>query len=184
MHRARRRHGVTLLELIIALAISGLAMLGCVMLFDQLDDAHAHIARDRAADATAGNGDRLLRRLLIDAHTTIDTAERFRGDERNASYLSLCDMPSGWPESCRVTLSLDSLRDSSVIVANISYSEHTEERFDVRRTPGAATFRYLDLSARDSSWVRKWATSIALPGAIAVVAGNDTTVLPLGSARE
>jgi prepilin-type N-terminal cleavage/methylation domain-containing protein len=180
MPRARNRRGVTLLELLIALAISGLAILGCVMLLDQLNDSHERITRERASDARAGNGDRLLRRLLVDAHTTTDTAERFRGDEHNASYLTLCDTPAGWAEACRVTLSLDSLRDSSAILAETS----RDERFEVRRIPGAATFLYLDLSARDSSWVRQWATSIALPGAVAVVVGVDTTVFPLGSARE
>jgi prepilin-type N-terminal cleavage/methylation domain-containing protein len=184
MHRVNNRSGVTLVELIIALAISGLAILGCVMLLDQLNDAHARISRDRVADATAGNGDRLLRRLLVDAHTTADTADRFRGDEHNASYVTLCDVPSGWPEACRVTLSLDSLRDSTVIVAYIAHDSSGDERLDVRGVLGPATFRYLDLSARDSLWVRKWATSIALPSAIALVVGFDTTVFPLGSARD
>jgi prepilin-type N-terminal cleavage/methylation domain-containing protein len=176
----RNRRGVTLLELIIALAIAGLAILGCVMLLDQLNDSHEHIVRDRVADATAGNGDRMLRRLLVDARTTTDSSERFRGDERNANYLTLCDTPNGWPEPCRVALALDSLRASSAIIAETSRGE----RFELRRVPGAATFRYLDLSARDSSWVRQWAMSIALPGAIGLVVGSDTTILPLGSARD
>lgn len=180
MAQLHSRRGVTLLELLVALAISGLAILGCVMLLDQINDSHERIEHERASDAAAGNGDRLLRRLLVDARTTTDSAERFRGDERNASYLTLCDTPSGWPEACRVTLTVDSLRDSSAIIAEINGDEHLE----VRRIPGAATFRYLDLSGRDSSWARQWATSIALPGAIAVVVGTDTTVLPLGSARD
>jgi prepilin-type N-terminal cleavage/methylation domain-containing protein len=180
MPRLRNRRGVTLVELIIALAISGLAILGCVMLLDQLNDSHDRIVRQRTADASAGNGDRLLRRFLVDARTTTDTGERFRGDEHNASYLTLCDTPSGWPEACRVALAIDSLRDSSAIIAETN----RDERFEVRRIPGAATFRYLDLSARDSSWVKQWATSIALPGAIGVVVGVDTTVFPLGSARD
>jgi prepilin-type N-terminal cleavage/methylation domain-containing protein len=180
MPRARSRRGVTLIELIVALAIAGLAILGCVLLLDQLNDSHARIVRQRTADASAGNGDRLLRRLLVDARTTTDTADRFRGDEHTASYLTLCDTPSGWPEACRVALAIDSLRDSSAIIAETN----RDERFELRRISGAAQFRYLDLSARDSSWVRQWATSIALPGAIGVVVGIDTTVLPLGSARE
>jgi len=180
MPRARSRRGVTLLELLVALAISGMAILGCVMLLDQLNDGHERIVRDGVADATAGNGDRVLRRLLIDTRTTTDSAERFRGDEHNASYLTLCDTPSGWAEACRVTLAMDSLRDSSAIVAETD----RDERFEVRRVPGAATFRYLDLSARDSSWVHRWATSIALPGAIAIVVGVDTTVFPLAPARD
>jgi prepilin-type N-terminal cleavage/methylation domain-containing protein len=188
MPRVHSRRGVTLLELIIALAISGLAILGCVMLVDQLNDSHERIVRDRAADAKAGNGDRLLRRLLADARTTTDTGDRFRGDEHNARYLTLCDTPSGWPEPCRVSLSIDSLRDSSAFVAETKredrLDETIEERFELRRVFGAATFRYLDLAVRDSSWVGRWAPSIALPGAIVIVTGTDTTVLPLGSARD
>lgn len=180
MPRISNRRGVTLVELMIALAITGMAILGCVMLLDQLNDSHERIHRQRTADASAGNGDRLLRRFLADARTTADTAERFRGDEHNASYLTLCDTPSGWREACRVALTVDSLRDSSAIIAETN----RDERFEVRRIPGAATFRYLDLSARDSSWVRQWAVSIALPGAIGIVVGADTMVLPLGSARD
>jgi len=180
MPRISNRRGVTLVELIVALAITGMAILGCVMLLDQLNDSHERIHRQRTADASAGNGDRLLRRFLADARTTTDTAERFRGDERNASYLTLCDTPSGWPEQCRVALVIDSLPDSSAVVAETN----RDERFEVRRIAGAATFRYFDPSQRDSSWVRQWATSIALPAAIAVVVGIDTTVLPLGSSRE
>jgi len=150
------------------------------MLLDQLSDSHERIARDRIADAAAGNGDRMLRRLLVDARSTTDSAERFRGDERNASYLTLCDTPNGWPEACRVVIALDSLRDSTAIIAETSRGE----RFEVRRIAGAATFRYFDPLARDSSWVSQWATSIALPGAIGLVVGIDTTILPLGSARD
>lgn len=180
MPRLHNRRGVTLVELIIALAISGLAILGCVMLLDQLNDSRDRVVRQRNADASSGNGDRMLRRFLADARTTTDTAERFRGDEHNANYLTLCDTPSGWPEACRVALTVDSLGDSSAIIAKTS----RDERFEVRRVPGAAVFRYFDPSAHDSSWVRQWAVSIALPVAIAIIVGTDTTVLPLGSARD
>lgn len=180
MRRARKRRGVTLLELMIALAISGLAIVGGMMLLDQLKDSNLRIGLGSAADATAGNGDRLLRRLLVDAQAAFDSTQRFRGDEHNASYVTLCDTPSGWPELCRANLMIDSLRDSSAIIAETDRNDH----FEVRRIVGAATFRYLDLSARDSAWVRQWERSITLPTAIAIVAGRDTTVLPLGSTRD
>lgn len=181
MRAHRKPRGVTLLELVVALAISGLAILGGVVLLDQLTDSDKRITQDSIRDATTGNGDRLLRRLLVDARATTDTAMRFRGDEHNAAYLTLCDTPSGWPEQCRVTLSIDSLPDTSAIIAETDRGE----RFEVRRLLGAATFRFLDLSSSpESLWVRKWATSIELPGAIALVVGVDTTVLPLGSFRD
>ena len=175
------RPGVTLLELVVALAISSFAILGGVVLLDQLTDSSKRIAQDSVHDATAGNGDRLLRRFLIDAQATTDTARRFRGDEHNAKYLSLCDTPSGWPERCRVILSIDSLPDTSAVIVETDRGD----RFEVRRMLGVATFRFLDLAGqRDSLWVRQWETSIAPPGAIAVVVGVDTTVFPLGSVRD
>jgi hypothetical protein len=172
---------VTLLELVIALAISGFAILGGVVLLDQLTDSGKRITEDSMRDATAGNGDRLLRRFLIDGQATTDTALRFRGNEHTASYLSLCDTPSGWSERCRVMLSIDSLPDTSAVIAETDRGE----RFEVRRVFGVARFRYLDLAAqRDSLWVREWATSIAPPRAIALVVNVDTVVFAFGSVHE
>ncbi len=178
--RPRNRRGITLIELLIALAISGLAMLGAMMLLDQVSDGQLRIGRRAVVNATVGNGDRLLRRLLADARTTTDSLQRFRGDERSATYTTLCDVPAGWAEYCRATLLIDSLRDSTAIIVETDGTQPVQ----VRRFAGAAAFIYLDLSARDSAWVRRWERSIALPDAIGVVAGADTTILPMGSVRE
>ena len=180
MRSRRDRPGISLIELLIALSISGFAILGGIMLLDQLMDSDARIVTDRAADARAGNGDRLFRRLFADAVATTDTTHRFRADDHNATYFTFCDTPSGWPEACRVSFMLDSVADSTAIVAETSRGEH----YVVRRVDGAASFRYFDVSALDSSWVRQWTTSIALPGAIAIVSRGDTIVLPLGSSRD
>jgi prepilin-type N-terminal cleavage/methylation domain-containing protein len=180
MASRRKKRGVTLLELLIALSISGFAILGGVMLLDQLTDSGARIVASRMADARAGNGDRLFRRLLSDARASVDSTQRFIGDEHNASYLTVCDVPSGWPETCRATFTIDSLRDSSVVAAEVNGEGH----FTLRRFAGTAHFRYLDLAARDSVWVRRWATSISLPTAIAIVTSVDTLVFALGSARD
>lgn len=181
MPTARSRSGLTLFELLVALSISGLAILGGVMLLDQIGDSDARIVDDSMHDATAANGDRLLRRLLVDARSTTDTVDRFRGDEQNASYLTRCDTPSGWAEPCRARLSVDSLGDSSAIVAETDRGE----RFEVRRVAGIGTLRYLSESTDpDSAWVRRWTTSIALPAAIAFIVWPDTTIWPLGSVRD
>jgi prepilin-type N-terminal cleavage/methylation domain-containing protein len=180
MNTRRSRRGVTLLELLIALSITGFAILGGLMLLDQLNDSGTRIVADRTAGAKEGNGDRLFHRLLQDAYATADSEQRFVGDERNASYLTLCDTPSGWPERCRATITLDSLRDSSVVGVETSF----DGPLVVRRLAGAATFRYLDLTPRDSSWAFRWMTSISLPGAIAIVTATDTAIFPLGSSRD
>ncbi|HEY3554181.1 MAG TPA: prepilin-type N-terminal cleavage/methylation domain-containing protein [Casimicrobiaceae bacterium] len=175
------RRGVTLIELLVALAISGLALLGGLALLDQVQDGDARIATNSLRDARVANGDRVLRLLLADARSTTDTADRFRGDERNASFLTLCETASGWSEPCRALLSIDSVGDSSRIIAQ----DDRGDRQIVREVRGSTVFRYLDLSAaKDSTWIGRWSTSIALPGAIAVISSRDTTVLPMGSVHE
>ena len=175
------RRGTTLLELLFALALAGFAMLGGIALLSQIEDGDARITTNAARDGSIANGDRLLRRLLIDARTTVDTTQRFRGDERNASFLTVCDRPPGWPELCRALLSIDSLVDSSDVVTK----DDCGGMYVVRRIAGRAVFRYLDPTATgDSMWVGQWMTSIAPPAAIALIGPSDTTVLPVGSVHE
>ena len=181
MSARRERRGVTLIELLVALAIAGLAMLGGVLVLDAVRDSDRRIDAETRRDAVEMNGNRLLRRLLADARQTSDTANRFRGDERNASYLAMCDAPAGWSEPCRVLLSIASSGDSSFVVAQTSPGA----QFQVRRVAGQAVFRYLDpRSSPDSTWVHQWMMSITLPAALAMITPIDTTVFPLGSVRD
>lgn len=171
------KSGVTLLELLVALSIGGLAIVGAMRLLDQLGDAGDRIAIAALTDARASNGDRLLRKLVADVRTTTDSTRRFRGDARNAIFYSLCDTPSGWRESCRASLMIDSLGDSSAVLAQLD----GDGPLELRRLPGAARFIYFDAAARDSAWSSAWDAGITLPAAIGLVTARDTLVLPLGA---
>ncbi|HWH51544.1 MAG TPA: hypothetical protein VN651_08360 [Gemmatimonadaceae bacterium] len=180
MRRLRNRGGLTMFELVIALALAGTVLAGGALLLEELGDANARMFAQAATVAATNNGARALDRLFADARPADDSSERFTGDSRAASYATLCDTPSGWRERCRVKLMIDSLADSSAVIA----LSDGGEALTLGRVGGAATFRYIDLSARDTTWLMRWSPSVALPDAIAIVAGADTAVLPLGSARE
>ncbi|MEP6493405.1 MAG: prepilin-type N-terminal cleavage/methylation domain-containing protein [bacterium] len=172
--------GFTLIEITVALAIAGLAMVGGIALIDQIGDSAGRINQDGRRAAREGNGVRLLRRVLLDATTTTDSTKRFRGDQHSLELWTTCDISAGWAEVCRVSLSIDERRDSSVVLADLS----TGESFPLRRQAGTAEFRYFNPMATDTSWVRQWSSNVSLPTAVGLLARGDTTVFPVGVARE
>jgi prepilin-type N-terminal cleavage/methylation domain-containing protein len=178
--RIRNRRGFTLIELLAALSISGLAMLGGILLLDQVTDSSARIVRGGNIAASEGNGPRLLKQLFLDAGVTADSADRFRGDERSADFSTACQNPGGWMEHCRVSLGIDQRMDTSVVFAALARGEHLE----VVRYVGQAEFRYFDPVSGDAKWLSRWVTSIAMPIAIGIVLGGDTLVYPMGTARD
>ena len=175
----RRRRGFTLIELLAALSISGLVMLGGVILVDQVTDSSGRIVRSGLIASLEGNGSRVLRQLMLDARVTADSLDRFRGDERSAEFSTMCRRPGGWLEACRAAVGIDWRKDTSVVMASLS----TGENLELARQPGVIELRYLDAVVGDSTWLRRWALSIAMPIAIGIVSGSDTSVFSLGSTR-
>jgi prepilin-type N-terminal cleavage/methylation domain-containing protein len=171
----------TLVELLAALAISGLALAGATALLDQLGDGSARIARESMRTSREGNGARLLERVLIDATANTDSTKRFRGDENSLELWTLCDAPGGWREECRVTLSIDRIVDSTVVLAGVPGNTS----LSVLRRAGTASFRYFRPAiGSDTTWATQWSSNASLPVAIGLVTGGDTIILPVGPARD
>jgi prepilin-type N-terminal cleavage/methylation domain-containing protein len=170
--------GFTLLELMAALALVGFAMLGGIMLLDQLGDSGERIVSEGVLAAREGNGARLLRRLLADATESSDSTKTFRGDERSLDFWSLCDVPGGWAEPCHVSLAIDERTDSTVVLARLS----TGGSLALRRQRGTSSFRYYNPSS-DTLWLRDWSSHATLPVAVALVGERDTTVFAVSVAR-
>ena len=176
----RSRGAFTLLELILALSLVGSAMLGCLLLLDQLNDGAERIAAESAATDREANGARLLRRIVFEAHASADTNRKFVGDDRSVSLLSWCDVPTGWSEPCDVTLSIDARDDSSAVVADLSLGGSLV----LRRDPARRAWRYLDATPRDTMWATRWSSGTTLPAALALVSARDTIVLPVQVRRD
>jgi prepilin-type N-terminal cleavage/methylation domain-containing protein len=176
----RLRNGFTLLELMLALMLTGGAMLSAMLLLDQLGDGAERIVRDGAAMSRRANGARLMNRLFADARPSDDSTKRFTGDDHTVTLWTLCDVPGGWREPCRAILAIDDRGDSSAIVARLDIGG----AFTVREQSGQRRLRYYDPTrSADSVWLGHWSSNVTLPLAIAIVGSGDTTVIPV-SARE
>jgi len=164
----------------LALSLVGGVMLGGVLLLDQLEDATSRIVAKSADTGREANGARLLRRIVFEARTSLDTTRKFAGDTRSVSFLSWCDVPAGWREPCDVSLTIDERDDSSAVMADLSIGGS----FVLRRDAGRRAWRYLDASPRDTAWATHWASATTLPAALALTSSADTVVFPVQVRRD
>jgi prepilin-type N-terminal cleavage/methylation domain-containing protein len=173
----RRRAGTTLLELMVALALAGVLLLGLLLFVDRASGAGIVLARNAARVDSEANGDRLLRALVARAQPSADSLRMFVGEPDRASFDTWCDRPAGWLERCRVTLMLVQHQERTVIVAMLS----TGETHPVRTLRGRGVIRYFGRGADDQAgWLTVWGRSIRLPVALGVVTERDTVVLRTG----
>ena len=177
--RIAERGGFTLIELLAALSIAGFALLGGILLLDQISDASVRIASARVKTMRVANGARMLRRLLIDALPSADTTHGLAGEPRSVTLWTLCRTPQGWSKPCRVQLLLDQQRDSTVVTADLGESTSLK----LLAVYGIADFRYID-SAQDTLWMIRWTSGLGLPSAVAIAATRDTIIYPLAVMHE
>ena len=171
----RDRRGMTIIELMAALSIAGLLLLGGRSLLDQLARAQKTLGRSARATDELSNATRTLYALARRADVRPDSASRFIGDSTNASFRTWCERTGGWLEPCGLTVLIDVGPDSSSLVGQLS----TGGVLILARWPGAGTLRYLDVSGQREQWVSQWGRSIVPPAALALVVPGDTIVVPV-----
>jgi prepilin-type N-terminal cleavage/methylation domain-containing protein len=170
------RRGFTLVEVLVALVLAALVILGARGLLAGLSDSAARISRvARAADADA-NAERTLRALVGRLEIGTPDAGLFTGDVRSAAFTSWCDTRFGWQERCRVTLTADSAGEMRSLVARLS----TGERLVLRRAVRELSFRYLADAATGGAWTQRWGAGLTAPVAIGVVVDGDTLIVRVG----
>jgi prepilin-type N-terminal cleavage/methylation domain-containing protein len=169
------RRGMTLIELMAALAIGGLLLMSGRALIAELQDAGATLGRSARANDANANARRTLYALIRRADVRPDSTSRFVGDSLSAGFRSLCEQPGGWLARCDVSMRIDTQRDSSSLVGQTN----TGDVLTFDRWRGDASLRYLDLSTGQDQWVSQWGSSIVPPAAMAVEVDGDTIVLPV-----
>lgn len=179
------RRGFTLLEVIVAITIGGLAVSTAVALLMGI------AGRADAVQATAvrmdrdANAERLLRALLGNVHAGEGTAPAFTGDRRGARFQTWCEVPGARTELCSAHLFLaETATASSLSVEIVAPNTAGEGGHSAKRTLRlwsdfeAGGLLYLVGAADGGRWAAAW-TSITLPVAIAVVLDADTLILPV-----
>jgi prepilin-type N-terminal cleavage/methylation domain-containing protein len=175
MRRGDRR-GFTLLEVLVALAISAVVMAGARGLLDALASSadgavqHAHAVDDRA------NGARRVRDVVLRLSVQDDSAGAFEGTSRDARFRTWCDAPGGWEEPCAATLTASRAGEENALTLTLSTGDV------VRLRAGARDIHLIYLASAElgGSWRDDWARSIVTPLAIGVVADGDTALFRVG----
>ena len=143
------------------------------------DESRAIVGRAAERDRAA-NGDDVLRalvgRLEIGAAGTVP----FTGVPDSVRFSSWCEVPSGWLESCTVTLAFERTGAARALTASI------DGRSPLVLVAGLrdGAFRYLESAAAGGQWFQRWGTGITAPLGIGVITERgavvDTTLLPIG----
>ena len=170
--RSGRRRGFTLIELMAALMLTGLALLGAYRLLDQLADGPGRLRTMSIDDASRANRSQFLRDVIAHAELGSDSSQRFVGSATSASFASWCLAPGGWLERCAVSLEIHAGNDSSVVAATLGGASLT-----LWHGRGKASLSYFETGR---GWLREWSSSLTVPSAVGVVVAADTLVLPVG----
>jgi len=171
-----RRAGFTLLEVVVALAVTGVVILGARAVLAQLGDDAARMTATAAADDREANAGQLVRDLLGRAEAPGQGGPRFVGDARAVRFDTRCDVPAGWQERCQAEIGVVEVNGVPTVGLTLS----TGEAVVLRRGFGRAVLRYLYDPGNGGTWVGSWSSAFSLPWAVGIEVDGETVILPIG----
>ena len=167
------RRGVTLVELLVAIAVSGLVLGAAGAASRSVVDASARVQNEMRATEDARLRDDLLRELLW-MHVGPTAVGPLIGASHELHFESRCPvLGSGtWP--CSVVLRISALGKVS-----LGWTGAMPIQIGSRGT--AQRLVYLDYINRAPAWQDAWSVSTRSPLAVGIVAGRDTAVYWVGA---
>jgi prepilin-type N-terminal cleavage/methylation domain-containing protein len=184
MTRAIRR-GFTLLEVMVALTIGGLVLLGARSLLEAVSDVAGQLtASTRAVDAVA-NADRLLHTLFARLEVGTPWARPFGGDDRTVRFTTWCDTSAGTLVPCDAAVGFDHQADSTALIVCLTPVSPRASigpgTVVLRRGIRSGTLRYVNTPAAGGQWFWRWGDAVVAPVAAAVIIDGDTTIVRIGA---
>lgn len=172
---ADARAGFTLMEVVVALALGALLLLGARTMYGELAD-HTERISAAAADADReANTDAWLRGLLGRVEINPDQERAFAGDAAGARFATWCEVPAGWLERCTASLGL--IRVAEVPTLAVSAAGQVTA---VRRGFARGELIYLRDAAGGGQWSHNWTSQLTAPLAVGIVIDADTLLLRIG----
>lgn len=175
MKHGHRRAGLSLLETLIALAVSGIVLLGARVMVDGLADNTRRLHASTVAWDDEANRELALRLVADRAEVATDSPARFVGSAQEARFRSWCEAGGGWLERCDVTLHFVRRDARADLVMDCSQQGVITLRTGVR----VGRLLYLSSAADGGAWQHDWLVDITAPLAIGVVADGDTMIVRL-----
>jgi type II secretory pathway pseudopilin PulG len=169
--RRRLRVGLTLVELSIAIALTGILLLGARLVLESSTLTLVRLVRSDERASGERVAEALVRQLAASAASTASLV----GTPENVEFASWCDVPDGWLEPCTVQLQV--LPEPGGSSVNLSINGN--ESFGVVRAEGAARFLFLQRANQAPGWVEHWSEE-KMPIAIGIVLPGDTLLFRLG----
>lgn len=173
------RRGFTLLELLLALSLSGVAVLLGALLWRQSLSAGAALAVHRAALDRDQGARRWLQSALGSLEIGAPGDAKFMGEPGQVSFTAWLATPGGWAERREVTLALDH--------HHLSASTQDAPPLSLFDSLSAVGFDYLLEPGLTSRWATAWESPISAPLAVRIrltrLDGRADTLLVLVGPR-
>jgi len=166
--------GFTLIEVMIALAVSALVVLLAHRIFTGVVDGAERLGAARTALDRQGNAHRSLTELFGSLDVGTEGAGGFAGRPDHVEFTTWQRVPSGWLERRRVVLGVE----SGALVARSDMAIALED------SVSSVAFDYLLEPGANAAWVREWISPVSAPVAVRVrirrVAAIDTLLFIVG----
>jgi prepilin-type N-terminal cleavage/methylation domain-containing protein len=162
-----RTRGFTLIEVMIALALSALVVLLAHRVFSGVVDGVERLGNARTALDREANGRRALAEMFGSLDVGTEGAGGFAGRSSQVEFTTWQRVPGGWLERRPVVLRAE---DGKFV----AWSDVSSVEFDYILEPGA-----------NATWVREWISPVSAPVAVRVRiargAAVDTLLFIVGS---
>jgi prepilin-type N-terminal cleavage/methylation domain-containing protein len=171
---ARGDAGFTLVEVMVALSVAAVVLLGARMMLGQLADGASRIASAASEADRDANADALLRTLA--GRLEVTPERRFHGEPHAVRFHTWCEVPDGWLERCEASIGVLE-RDTAAVLALTTTAGQV---VPLRRGFAEAEILYLRDARGGGDWVRSWGAGITAPVGMGMVLDGDTAIIRIG----